>query len=325
MKEVGAMKKIFWNDLHSDKMKELILGSLPEGFEVVFPLTRDAEEHKKLIADADYVIAGGSDLTKDIILAGKKLKMIQKFGVGLNKIDVDAAKEAGVSVFITAGANAACVAEMALGLMISVNRCIPFVDRSVRRGEWLKKEMRTKGYTMDGKTIGFVGFGNIAKQLHRMLKGFMVTCQYYDIFRMSEEKEKEYNVKYVSLEELMKTSDIVTVHAPLTDSTKGMINKDYLAMMDPEAILINTSRGGVVDEQALIEALKEGKIRGAGLDTYENEPLEEGSELRNLDNVVLTCHCAGSTIDNMLPRLEHTYGNILKFEAGEPIDPKDVV
>lgn len=319
------MRKIFWNDLHSDKMKELILSSLPEGYEMIFPETKDTEEHKKLIADADYVIAGGSDLTRDVLLAAKKLKMIQKFGVGLNKIDLVAAKEFGIPVYITAGANAACVAEMALGLMLSVNRCIAYVDRSVRKGEWLKKEMRTKGYTMDGKTIGFVGFGNIAKQLRRMLAGFKVTCLYYDVFRMSAEQEKEFGVTYCSLEELMKASDIVTVHAPLTEETEGMINEKLLALMNPEGIIINTSRGGVVDEKAMIKALQEGRLRGAGLDTYENEPLEDSSPLRTMDNVVLTCHCGGSTIDNMLPRLEHTYGNILKFEAGEEIDKRDAV
>ena len=319
------MEKIFWNDLHSDKMKELILGSLPAGFEVVFPQTRETEEHKRLIADADYVIAGGSELSKEILAEAKKLKMIQKFGVGLNKIDLVAAKEQNVPVFITAGANAACVAEMALGLMLSVNRCISYVDRSVRRGEWLKTEMRTKGYTMDGKMIGFVGFGNIARQLRRMLKGFEVTCQYYDVFRMTPEKEAEYGVTYCSLEELMKTSDIVTVHAPLTEQTKGMIDERLIGMMPKDSIIINTSRGGVVDEQAMIRALQSGQLRGAGLDTYENEPLEDGSPLRKMENVVLTCHCGGSTIDNMLPRLRHTYDNILKFAAGEPIDPCDVV
>lgn len=319
------MKKIFWNDLHSEKMKELILNSLPQGYEMIFPETRDADEHKSLISDADYVIAGASDLSRDIIAAGKKLKMIQKFGVGLNKIDVDAAKEMGIPVYITAGANAACVAEMALGLMLCVNRCIPFVDRSVRKGEWLKKEMRTKGYTMDGKVIGFVGFGNIAKQLFRMLKGFEVTCKYYDVFRMSPEKEAGSGVTYCSLEELMKTSDIVTVHTPLTEETRGMIDAHLISQMKPESIIINTSRGGVVDENAMIKALQEGRLRGAGLDTYENEPLEADSPLRTMDNVVLTCHCGGSTIDNMLPRLEHTYGNIQKFEANEAIDPRDIV
>lgn len=319
------MEKIFWNDLHSDKMKELILNNLPSGFEVVFPQTRSAEEHKRLIADADYVIAGASGLTREILTEAKKLKMIQKFGVGLNKIDLEAAKERNIPVFITAGANASCVAEMALGLMISVNRCIAYVDRSVRRGEWLKTEMRTKGYTMDGKEIGFVGFGNIAKQLHRMLKGFEVTCRYYDAFRMTPEKEAEYGITYCSLEELMQTSDIITVHAPLTEQTKGMINERLIGMMQKDAILINTARGGVVDEQAMIRALQAGQIRGAGLDTYENEPLEDGSPLRTMENVVLTCHCGGSTIDNMLPRLQHTYGNILKFAAGEAIDARDVV
>jgi len=319
------MSRIFWNDLHSDKMKELILANIPEGYDVVFPETREAEEHKKLIADAEYVIAGGSDLTREILAEAKQLKMIQKFGVGLNKIDLDAAREFGIPVYITAGANAACVAEMALGLMLCVNRCIPFVDRSVRKGEWLKKEMRTKGYTMDGKRIGFVGFGNIAKQLHRMLRGFDVECQYYDKFRMSREDEAAYGIRFVTMEELMKTSDIVTVHAPLTEETRGMVSKELIDLMDPEAILINTSRGGVVDEKALICALQEGRVRGAGFDTYENEPLEEGSPLRTMDNVTLTCHCGGSTIDNMLPRLEHTFGNIKKFAAGEPIDPRDAV
>lgn len=320
-------QKIVWLQVLNPAVKAEANKALPEGFEVVFPTSStDTEEHDRLIEEADYLITQSIYVTGEQLRRAKHLKMIQKYGVGVDKIDCKAAKELNIPVCITAGANSVPVSEMAIGLMLAVNRRIPYVDKAVRAGQWPKAEMRAQCYMLQGKTIGLVGIGNIAKQVAKRLSGFDVKeIVYYDIFRLSEEKEQELHVRYVPLDELMTVSDVISIHVPLTDETRGMISAERIGMMKPTAILINTARGFIIDQDALIDALREKKIRGAGLDAFEEEPLSADSPLLALENLVLTCHHAGSVIDNVLPRAIHAYGNIEKFSHGEAVDPRDII
>lgn len=320
-------EKIVWLEVHDPEVVKMENSILPKGFELVRPKsTTDVSEHLELIKDADYIIAGGVKITKEYIDAAKKLKMIQKWGIGVDKIDCIAAKERGIPVYITAGANSVPVSELALGLMLAVNRKIPYVDSTVRDGKWVKSKMRAQCQMIHGKTVGLLGIGNIAKEVAKMLRGFEETeVIYYDVIKLTPEEEEKYHAKYVSFEELLKRSDILSVHVPLLDATRHMIGKEQLAMMKTNAILINTARGGVVDELALVEALKNGKLRGAGLDSYEQEPINLDNELLKLENVVLTCHCGGGVADNVLHVTEHAYDNILKFSKGEQLNPKDLI
>lgn len=320
-------QKIVWLQVLNPAVKAEANKALPEGFEVVFPTSStDTEEHDRLIEEADYLITQSIYVTDEQLRRAKHLKMIQKYGIGVDKIDCKAAKELNIPVCITAGANSVPVSEMAIGLMLAVNRRIPYVDKAVRAGQWPKAEMRAQCYMLQGKTIGLVGIGNIAKQVAKRLSGFDVKeIVYYDIFRLSEEKEQELHVRYVPLDELMTVSDVISIHVPLTDETRGMISAERIGMMKPTAILINTARGFIIDQDALIDALREKKIRGAGLDAFEEEPLSADSPLLALENLVLTCHHAGSVIDNVLPRAIHAYGNIEKFSHGEAVDPRDII
>ena len=320
-------QKIVWLQVLNPAVKAEANKALPEGFEVVYPTSStDQEEHNRLIEEADYLITQSIYVTGEQLKRAKHLKMIQKYGIGVDKIDCKAAEELNIPVCITAGANSVPVSEMAVGLMLAVNRRIPYVDKAVRAGQWPKAEMRAQCYMLQGKTIGLVGIGNIAKQVAKRLSGFDVKeIVYYDIFRMSEEKEQELHVRYVPLDELMQISDVISIHVPLTDDTRGLISADRIAMMKSTAIIINTARGFIIDQEALVNALKEKKIRGAGLDAFEEEPLSADSPLLELDNLVLTCHHAGSVIDNVLPRAIHAYGNIEKFSRGEAIDPRDII
>ena len=320
-------QKIVWLQVLNPAVKAEANKALPEGFEVFFPTSStDTEEHDRLIEEADYLITQSIYVTGEQLRRAKHLKMIQKYGIGVDKIDCKAAKELNIPVCITAGANSVPVSEMAIGLMLAVNRRIPYVDKAVRAGQWPKAEMRAQCYMLQGKTIGLVGIGNIAKQVAKRLSGFDVKeIVYYDIFRLSEEKEQELHVRYVPLDELMTVSDVISIHVPLTDETRGMISAERIGMMKPTAILINTARGFIIDQDALIDALREKKIRGAGLDAFEEEPLSADSPLLALENLVLTCHHAGSVIDNVLPRAIHAYGNIEKFSHGEAIDPRDII
>lgn len=320
-------QKIVWLQVQKQAVRDEANKALPEGFEVVYPTSgTDTQEHTRLIAEADYLITQSIYVTREQLQGAKKLKMIQKFGVGVDKIDCKAAEELNIPVYITAGANSVPVAEMAVGLMLAVNRRIPYVDRSVREGQWLKAEMRAQCYMLADKTVGLIGMGNIARQVVKRLSGFDVgEILYYDVFRLPPEREEALGVRYVPLDELMARSDVVSIHVPLTDETRGLVSRARIALMKPTAILINTARGFIIDQDALIDALREHKIRGAGLDAFEKEPLDPDSPLLELDNLVLTCHHAGSVIDNVLPRARHAYGNIEKFSKGLEIDPRDVV
>lgn len=319
-------EKIVWLEIHAPEVMKREHEILPDGFSIVRPESRtDRDEHLRLVADADYIIAGGIPVTGEYIDAAKKLKMIQKWGIGVDKIDCDAARRAGVAVNITAGSNAIPVAELAVGLMLAVNRKIPYVDASVRDGRWVKAEMRSQCYMINGKTVGLLGIGNIAKRVARLLSGFEVDILYYDICRLDKEEEKARGVRYAPFDELIAASDIVSVHVPLTGETRGMIGKEAFTRMKKTAILINTARGFVVDEAALIEALQEGEIRAAGIDAFESEPVEPDNPLLTMENVVLTCHCGGGVLDNVLPVTRHAYENIEKFSKHAAMDPRDVV
>lgn len=319
-------KVIAWMEVHAPDVVKKEDSILPLGFRIIRPKSRvDRAEHLAMMEKADYIIAGGIPITKEYMQAAKQLRMIQKWGIGVDKIDCSAAKELGIPVSITAGANSIPVAELAVGLMFAVNRRIPYVDAQMRQGRWLKTEMRPLCYMLNGKTVGLLGIGNIAKQVAKMLRGFDVNIIYYDIYPLKPEVEKELNVRYVGFDELLRESDVLSVHVPMMDSTRGMIGKAQLESMKKTAIIINTARGGVIDEAALVDALNAGTIRGAGLDSYVVEPIEPDNPLLKLENVVLTSHNGGGVIDNVLHVTEHAYANIVKNSRNEPQDPRDVV
>ena len=320
-------QRIVWLEVQSQAVMDEANKALPKGFEVVYPKSRtNTEEHTRLIEGADYLITQGIYVTGEQLKKARKLKLIQKYGVGVDKIDCKAAEELNIPVYITAGANSIPVSEMTIALMLATNRKLPFVDKAVRAHQWPKAEMSAQCYMLYDKTIGLVGMGNIGKQVVKRLSGFGVgEILYYDLFRLSIEMETSLGVKYVFLEELAVKSDVISIHVPLTDQTKGMISKELITLMKPTTIIINTARGFIINQDALVEALKSGKLRGAGIDAYEEEPVSPNCPLLELENVVLTCHHAGSVIDNVLPRAQHAYGNIEKYSKGEPIDPRDIV
>ena len=320
-------KTILWLEIHDPSLMELERSLLPEGYTLLRPTSlTDAEEHMRLIEQADYVICGSIPLTAAYLNRAKRLKMIQKWGVGLDKIDCQRAAQLGIPVYITAGANAIPVAELTLGLMFAVSRRIPYMDRTMREGLWVRKEMRAQGTMLHGKTIGLLGAGNIAREVAKMLRGFEETqVLYYDVKPLSREDEERLHMRYVPFETLLERSDLLSVHVPLLPETRGMIGAEQLARMKPSAILINTARGGVVDEKALVHALKTGVIRGAGLDSFEEEPIQPDNELLRLENVVLSCHCGGAAADNVVRVTRHAYGNIAAFAQGKPIAPQDMV
>ena len=259
-----------------------------EGFEVVDLTSIPKEELVKYVGDLDaLIVRSATKVRKEMIDAAKNLKVIGRAGVGLDNTDVDYAKSKGIKVLNTPGATSISVAELTIGLILAVMRKIAYADRKTRAGNWPKK--KCKGIEMYGTTLGIIGIGRIGKEVAKRAKAFGMKIVYYDVYRPDEATERELGVEYRDLDTLISESDVITLHIPLLPETKHLINAERIAKMKDGAIIINAARGGIVDEEALYEALKSGKLYGAALDVYENEPLKE-SKLFELDNVVLTPH-----------------------------------
>ncbi|MFQ5821899.1 MAG: hydroxyacid dehydrogenase [Candidatus Heimdallarchaeota archaeon] len=271
--------------------KTLIERLKAEGIEVVEDLDLDRAGLLEKVKEVDaLVVRGRTQVDAEVIQAGTKLKIIARYGVGLDNIDTETAKDEGVFVANAAAAPAQSVAELTITLMLAVLRKIPVGDAGLRRGEWLKKQLM--GKTLNGKTLGIAGTGAIGQIVAKIAMAFGVKVIGYDVILYDE--VREMGVKYVSFEELLVQADIITIHVPLLPSTTKMFNAETFKKMKKTAILINTSRGGVIDQSALYNALKSGELGGAGLDVFEMEPPGE-DPLFELNNVVVTPHIAGQT------------------------------
>ncbi len=307
----------------------LIEANLPEGwtYELVSSeIDGDGYVNRALehAADADFYLVGLEWIGKELIEPAKKLKLIQRLGAGFDNVDLAVAKEAGIPVANIPGANAVAVAEHAVMVMIAMLKRFTEADRSMKQGEWKMTELLFAGcFELWKKTVGIVGLGRIGKALAQRLKGFEVNVLYNDILDFPPELEKELNVTRASFEDLLKQSDIVTMHVPLTDLTRDMMSAKQFEMMPSTALFINSSRGEVVDEPALAEALNRGIISGAAIDAFKQEPPKPDNPLLTADNIVLTPHNAGVTREVSMRFLSESFANFNRVAEGKP--PIDVV
>ena len=242
-----------------------------------------------LVGDVDAILAGAEPITARVIAAAPRLKIIARRGVGYDAVDLPAATARGIVVTITSGVLSEAVADHAFALLLAVARRIPQFDGIVKGGGW----DRTPGVDVFGKTLGIVGFGAIGRAVARRAAGFGMRVLAYDVV-LDEAAAAAAGCAFCELPELLADSDFITVHVPLMPATRGLIGERTLAMMKPSAILINTSRGDVVDEAALIKALRGGRLAGAGLDVFHDEPVRDRS-LVELHTVVATPHVAAHT------------------------------
>ena len=255
-----------------------------------FDRTMTEDELIERIKGASALVAGSDKVTKRVLEAGSPtLKIVAKQGVGYNTIDIEAAKELGIAVTITPGANSKSVADLTMGLILNAARNISGMDRAIRNKEWY----RYTGCELNNKIIGIVGMGHIGGEVAKRAYAFGMKILAYDIYPRQDFIEK-YNVTYVSLEKLFKQSDVITLHAPAIKATENMINRDSLNLMKSTAILVNAARGELINEEDLYEALKNKKIGFAALDVYKNEPLKN-SKLTDLENIVFTAHAGAYT------------------------------
>jgi phosphoglycerate dehydrogenase-like enzyme len=250
--------------------------------------------------------------------AAPRLRLVQLFSAGYNHVDLDAARRAGVLVANNGGANSRAVAEHTILLMLAVYRRLVPQHEMTAGGRWRGNQPMPTFYEMHGKTLGIIGFGTIGKRVARIAAGgFDMRIQYNDIVRLSEDAEDALNVRYRLLPELLQTSDIVTLHVPLTRLTRDMISTAQLAYMQPHAVLINCSRGPVVDFPALHDALSNHRIAGAGLDVFPAEPPSASEPVLSLDNVVLTPHLAGASRETRVKQTRNAFDNVLRVARGE--------
>jgi len=281
---------------------------------------QDQDEIAAQCMDAIAILPEGRTVVSaELVGRLPNLKLIQTFGAGTDRLDKAALAELGVDVANNGGANAVAVAEHAIGLMLAVNRKLDVQIESAKGGTWGEGVTgdRLEFHTFADRRVGIVGLGRIGSRVAKRLQGWECEVVYHDIVEFDAEYEAAAGARRVGLDELLETSDIVTLHVPLERTTRGMIGDREFRLMKPTAVLVNTGRGPVVDEGALLRALESGEIFGAGLDVTEIEPIEPGNPLPTMRNVVVTPHLGGKAIESEYNAAEYTMTNVARLARGE--------
>ena len=279
--------------LITDHISEEGIRKLREFGDVEIQVGVSEEELKARIAGYDaLIVRSGTKVTREVIEAGTRLKVIGRAGVGVDNIDVDSATERGIMVVNAPGANTISAAEHTIGMLLSLSRKIPAANQSLKSGEWSRKKYM--GVEVNGKVLGIIGLGRVGGEVAKRAKGLGMRVVAYDPF-ISQEKAGELGVSLMGFSEVLSISDFITIHTPLMKDTYHLIGKDEFEKMKEGVRIINCARGGIIDENALVEAIKSGKVAGAALDVFEQEPPPMDSDLLKLDSVIVTPHLGAST------------------------------
>jgi phosphoglycerate dehydrogenase-like enzyme len=301
-----------------EEVYSIIREQLPQGFELLTLSRDDEQERRRLLSRADFVLVATAPITEEMMRAAANLKLIQHQGVGYDTTDVAAAARLGIPVGLTPEGTTVGVAEHTILLILAVYKRIVQAHSSLRDGHWLQFALRPSSYELAGKTLGLIGMGRIGRAVARRAAVFDARILYEDPeVSLSAAEEQELGARKVERDELLMASDIVSLHVPLTEGTRRLIAARALSRMKENAILINTARGPLVDEQALIGALRAGKIGGAGLDVFEKEPPDPSSPLFSLENVVATPHIAAGTRDALIAKMRAAFANMERVARGE--------
>lgn len=329
MVRTPAVHKVAYLENLPQTIVEFVAPLIPDGMSML-SLADGAtrESAARAIQDADFAIVATTRVDRWLLDHAPRLKLIQHQGVGYDNLDLEAIAERGIRVTL-APLGSDAVAEHAVLLILAVLRNLLVADRSLRDGQWMPYELRTRTHELSSKAVGIIGLGQIGRGVARRLRAFGTELLYTDVQRLPRNIELALGVRHCTLDELLESSDIVTLHLPLTDSSRGLIGRAELSRMRSTAILINTSRGPIVDESALTEMLAAGRIRGAGLDVFDKEPLKVGHPLTRLSNVILTPHVAAGTAETLRAKMVLAFENFsnllsalpLKFELALPTRP----
>jgi len=317
------MPRIVYFTSQNPAVSRILLEYAPADFEiVVHPIDTDDEKKISLVGDADFLLLFPGRLSGAVLKAAKKVKLIQLVSAGSDELDLELCRKLGIQVANNGGTNAQDVAEHTVALILGVYRRLVDLDKFARTNRWDELEIGLSTHTISGKTVGIIGLGHIGRQVARLLRGFGAYLIYNDVEEAQPELERELRISRLGLVELLQTSDIVTLHVPLTEQTRHLIGHRELSHMKTTALLINTCRGRVIDEQALTSILKINRIMGAGLDVLEEEPPDINHQLLSLENVLITPHVAGVTLDTWRRRSEIIYQNMQRvWEGNDPLSP----
>lgn len=314
---MASTKVVFLTGLKEALIEEVVSYSPPDYEVVVLDKSSTEEQRINEVRDADFLLCYGQDPSDEVIKSLEKCRLVQLLAAGYDRMNLDLLAELEIPCANNGGANSWAVADQAVLLMLAIYKQLLASDNSTREGRWAEPITGQNTFEMADKKVGILGIGNIGRQVAKRVQGFDAKVQYFDLYPLDERTAEELNVTYVSLEELFSTSDIISCHTPLTNDTKHIVNANTLSLMKPTAILINTSRGPVVDEEALISALQSGVIAAAGLDVFEKEPVSPDNPLLKMDNVVATPHMAGTTWDTWARRANFGFENMERIRNGE--------
>ncbi|RUO26273.1 hydroxyacid dehydrogenase [Aliidiomarina minuta] len=328
LKRARSVPNILLSNFYSDTVLRVVDDLLPKGFNLLKLEEPGKAGILKKAAQADYLLVGGrTRIDEDILNAATRLKMIQRSGVGLDSIDLDGLRERDIPLYVNAGVNARSVAEHSVMLMLGILRNVHLADHKTRSGQWVKHDLGMQCHDLYQKTVGLIGMGSIGQYVAKMLQGFDVNVIYSKRTQLPTKKEKELNVSFCAFDELLRRSDIVSLHCPLTPDTRELIGEEAIGLMKKGAYLVNTARGGMVNETALIQALETNHLGGAALDVFCMEPLESDSPLLATNKLLLTPHMGGITIETFSSMISAAFDNIVMFEREmfTCIDEKKVV
>lgn len=315
------MEKVLVIGPFNESMKSALEQAFDGRFTLEYITSR--EEYGR-IADADYIILRTLDLNAEDIAAMKKVKLIQRWGAGFDTVDIKAAAEKKIPVAITYGINSTPVAEMTMALTLAVYRSLVPMTNGIQAGKWEREAVSKNSFTINSKTVGIIGIGNIGRKVAALFQAFGAQVIYYDLFRLSPEREQELNLTYSELDEIWGKCDIISLHAPATPETMHIVNAESLSKMKDGAVLINTAREELVDMEALAAVLKEGKLLGVGLDAIEESTMSS-LPFAGLNNVVLTAHLGGNTADNAIHMAKRCAEQVAAVSAGEKLTAPHVV
>jgi phosphoglycerate dehydrogenase-like enzyme len=299
---------------------------LPAGFTLTHATTRGDDHLIEIIRDADFAIAGQVGVSGTVLAAARRLKLLHKWGVGTDNLDLEAARHLGIAVARTTSSNAVPVAEFTIALMLAALRYVPLAHEQLRQGRWVRFDaLPGPARQLSGRTVGLVGFGAIGQHVAALLRAFNCRILYTQRSRLDATEEAARGVNYAPLSDLLASADIVSLHCPLTAETANLIDAAALASMQASAVLINVARGGIVVETDLIDALKRRAIRCAAMDVFAVEPLPVDSPLLTLDNLILTPHLAATTDDTFAPSVTRMFENMQRVALGQPLPKRDRV
>ena len=315
---MSAPLTIFYNSFGSPDMYRMIRGHLRPGMSLVTLDSDDDAERRNKIAECDVAIVAAKPLTAQTIDAASRLKLVHHQGVGYHDtVDMKALSERKVPLALTPDGTSISVAEHTVMLALAAARRAAFADAELRQGRWHINALRPVSVELFGKTVGYVGFGRIGQETAKRFAAFGTRGYYFD--SATKLHDNANLAEPAGFDWIVEHADILTLHLPLTDATRHLISADVIARMKQDAILINTARGGIVDDQALVEALASGKLLAAGLDVFEGEPIGQGHPLCALPNVVLTPHISAGTRDALSQKMAALFANVARFQRGEPL------